>query len=171
MFQIRTNYNHAALKALTRALRKAMGRGRWHRILGWVAVGAAVLLVLLFILDGEPLDWSDVLALAAGIAVLAVLLWEDDLDAWLGGRLTYRTGSGDALAVFHETEYTISMTGIEGRWSYALIQAVCETDRYVVFLLDKRHGQMFDKERFQEGTPEAFLAFLTEKTGLPVKRV
>ena len=59
----------------------------------------------------------------------------------------------------------------ETHWNHAQIKAVYETEDYFVFFLSSRHGQVYDKHGFAEGTPEEFRTFISEKTGKPVEYI
>ena len=48
---------------------------------------------------------------------------------------------------------------------------VCETADFFVCFLGKKHGQIFAKSGFTQGTPEEFRTFIAEKTGKPVQYI
>lgn len=52
-----------------------------------------------------------------------------------------------------------------------LISGIAETEEYFVFAIDTHYGQVYAKSGLTGGTSQQFAAFLTERTGLPVRKV
>jgi len=59
----------------------------------------------------------------------------------------------------------------ESWWPYSHIRALGETEDYFVLLLDRSHGQIYDKKGFAWGAPDEFRDFIQRRTGLKVQRV
>ena len=139
-FTAETTVDLRAMAALSRASRRTLGRRRSIaiHIFCWVVLVLDLLLSLLFWLGGD-VPWLNLLL---GLMLLGALLFEDRINGALGLRL-----------VLPDTRQ---------------IQAVCETEDYFLLLLSRRHGQIYSKAGFTQGTLEAFRTFIAEKTGLPV---
>lgn len=67
--------------------------------------------------------------------------------------------------------YTVTTDTTETKYQYENITSLCETDRYFIFFLGKRHGQVFDKQGFRQGDPDAFRVWLGQKTGKTVQTI
>ncbi len=162
MFVIEQTYDFASLTVLCRAARKTVRRtARILRGVCWCifAVGAA-LCVLLLALGGMPELW--IWAVLA--ALLALLLLEDRINAWVA-RSQMVPGTAHSKTAFADDAYTVTTDTTETRFQYENVTNLCETERFFIFFLGKRHGQLFDKQGFQQGDPDAFRAFLERKTG------
>ena len=166
-FQIHSNYDHKALKTMSRVLRKTVRRKRSMviRAVVWLlAVLYAFLLVLLVLSGGFP----NVLEILVELIFLAELLFEDDLNAWIAAR-NLLPGTKEADTRFGPSEYVVTTQATETRMRYENIGVVGETKDSFVFVIGKRHCQLFPKSGLQSGTPDEFRAFIEEKTGLTAR--
>lgn len=172
-FQVHSHYDHKALKTIVRVLRKTVRR-KWNiafRVFGWLAVALIVLgQIALAALGAFSFGFGDALTFLIAAVMVALLLFEDDFNAWLAA-LNLLPGTRDADTRFTSDGYAVVTEEAETRWGYDKIQAVCETPDSFVFLLSKRHAQQFPKGGFSEGTPDEFRGFLAEKAGLSVRYV
>ena len=170
MYIIEQTYDLKSLTVLCRAARKTVRRTwRFLRIGMWAifALGCLCLLALLAIgsLGLEELPYLFVMAL-----MLALLLLEDRLNAWLALRQLV-PGTAHSTTTFTQEAYTVRTDSTETRWLYDNITALCETQDYFIFFLGKRHGQLFDKQGFRQGNAEGFRAFVEGKTGKTFQRL
>ncbi len=67
--------------------------------------------------------------------------------------------------------YVCRSQGGERWWLYSQIRVVVETGDYFALLLDRKHGQVYDKKGFSWGTEEEFRALIQKKTGLKIQVV
>lgn len=172
-FQIHSSYDHKALKTMARVLRKTMRRKRSIalRVFGWCAVTLFTLSeIALAAIGAFSLSAGDVAVLLAVVVMLATLLFEDDLNAWIAA-FSLIPGTREADTRFTSEGYLVTTQAAETRWTYARVVAVGETKDSFVFMLSKRHTQEFPKAGLSEGTPEEFRDFIAERTGLPVRYV
>ena len=177
-FQVHSNYDHKVFKTMSRVLRKTTNR-KIHvviRVFGWVSVTVYALLQLFLITgrfffswmgDYSP-DLAGILVALGLLAVLSGLLFEDDLNAWIAAA-NLMPGTREADTRFGPDGYVVVTQAAETRMYYKNIRLVGETADSFVFLIGKRHAQQFPKAGLTGGTAEEFRAFLTEKTGLPVR--
>ena len=166
-FLVRSVYDHHTLTVMSRALRKT--QRRWlsiaMRIFGWTVFSLSALFQILLALLGAFLwDTSEAVLFLAMFVILAALLGEDHLNSWIAS-WNLVPGTREAETAFGETEYECTTQAAVSRWPYANIRTLCETKDYFVFFLSKRHGQIYPKSGFAQGTPEAFREFVQEKTG------
>ena len=67
--------------------------------------------------------------------------------------------------------YVCRSQGGERWWPYSQIRVVVETRDYFALLLDRKHGQVYNKKGFSWGTEEEFRALIQKKTGLKIQAV
>ena len=173
-FLIQSVYDHKTLTALCRAMRKTLRRKRSIalRIFGWawVSLLAVFQMLLLVVMGTFILDFGEAVILLLMAAMIALLLGEDHLNAWTAA-LMLVPGSKDSKTRFSEGEYVCSNDAAVTQYPYENVGTVCEMRDYFVFFLGKRHGQIYPKSGFLEGTPEDFRDFIEEKTGLAIRYV
>ena len=172
-FLIRSVYDHKTLTAMCHAMRKTLKRG-WSiavRIFLWSCIIAVTVLnLLLAIMGAFVFDFDEFLVLLVVAVMLAFVLGEDHLNAWIAA-LNLVPGSKDSQTRFLDTEYVCTNDAAVTQLPYEKIGTVCELKDYFVFFLGKRHGQVYPKSGFLEGTPEDFRSFITEKTGKEIRHV
>ncbi len=168
MFEIEQTYDIKTLTALCRAARKTVRTwARALRVACWCILAAgAALSALLIALGGMPDLWM----WAVLIALLFLLLIEDKLNAWVALR-NLVPGTAHSTTVFAEDAYTVTTDTTQTRWEYENVTNLCETERYFIFFLGKRHGQCFDKQGFRAGEPDAFRTFIGQKTGKTIQQI
>ena len=72
---------------------------------------------------------------------------------------------------FGEDSYTVVTAATTSTFRYELIDALAESQDYIIFLMKKRYAQPLDKRTLTGGTVEEFKRFLEEKTGKTFRRV
>ena len=162
MFQIEQTYDLASLTALCRAARKTVQN--WRNVIRavcWVifALGVVILAASL-LLDGQ-LEFG---LLAAVAVLLLLLLFEDRLNGCISLRRLI-PGTAHSVTVFSGDAYTVTTDALKTRYQYENITTLCESERYFFLLLGNKHGQIFDKQGFQQGDPDAFRVWLEQRTG------
>jgi hypothetical protein len=171
--EVQTTYDQRTLTVMARVLRKTLRRGRSiaAHIFAWVDIALCVFLQIGFFLIGEfALDGLTVFMILVVLVLLCVIIFEDRLNGWTASRRMI-PGTREVQTVFAEDGYVMTTQAAETHWRYQNIQRVCETKDYFVFLLDKKHGQAFDKARFTRGTPEEFRDFIAEMTGITIESI
>ena len=163
-----THYDSSALTAMARCLRKTVRQKhskRSHR-LGWLVV----ILALLPILLGGPLDGRKMIMLAVGVIMVLALIFEDRLNGFVArSRMLKGTETSTALFDTENPDCFISGTAVgKSEFFYSSIVALAETDRYFVFVFSKNHAQVYDKSGLTGGTAGQFREFIAERTGKPV---
>ena len=168
-FVIETTYSQKGMTVMARTLRKTLRRKT--DILSNIFAGVAfVIALLLLIMDGWPFSFKGWITAVIALFMLTAVLWQDRLNGALAGRKML-PGMETVKAVFTEEKYINSTAAAETHWNHTQIKAVYETKDYFVFFLSDRHGQIYDKHGFSEGTPEEFRTFISEKTGKPVEYI
>ena len=175
-YRFETNFDQAALTAVSKCLRKTVRRKKSRRahIWGWLVIVWAAILVVMTQKNGFTFNLR---ALIAGIAVIVgalFLIFEDRTNAAFSMKNLVK-GMGCETAVFDSENpaFFISESNL-GRTenSYDMILVIAETENYFVFILDENHGQVYDKRNLTGGDVDAFRQFICERTGkeiVPVK--
>ena len=74
-------------------------------------------------------------------------------------------------AAFKEDGYVHRTQAGESWWPYRQIKTIVESRDHFAFLLDRTHGQIYDKHGFAWGDPDGFREFIQRKTGLKIQKV
>ncbi len=171
-FRFETEYNQKSMTALAGVLRKTIRakRSRRSHVFGWLVIALAVLLSLP--LGDEPftLDASTVITWVVSLILLFVLLFEDFLNGYVA-RKRMLAGLDKAVSIFDEEKYTSETKVGKTEWKYDVVELLAENKDYFVFVFDKNHAQVYDKQSLTGGTEEEFRNFLRAKTEKEFVRV
>ena len=171
-FEIRSDITNRSMTIASRAMRRVLRRKRsiiWA-IFGWSVFLFNALLLIPF--DGEPftLDAGTVISLLAEVMLLSVLLFQDRLSGMIACKNTL-AGTKEYHVVFGEESYTVVTEVTTSTFRYELIDAMAESQDYMILLMKKRYAQPLDKRTLTGGTVEECKRFLEEKTGKTFRRV
>ena len=156
----------------SRAMRKVLRRKRsilWA-IFDWSVFFINALLLIPF--DGEPftLDAGTVISLLVEVMLLSVLLFQDRFNGMIARKNTL-AGTKEYHVVFGEESYTVVTEVTTSTFRYEPIDALAESQDYIILLMKKRYAQPLDKRTLTGGTVEEFKRFLEERTGKSFRRV
>ena len=171
-FEIHSDITNRSMTIAARAMRKVLRRKRsilWA-IFGWSVFLFNALLLIPF--DGEPftLDVRTVTSLLVEVMLLSVLLFQDRFNGMIACKNTL-AGTKNYHIVFGEESYTVITEVTTSTFRYELIDALAESQDYIILLMKKRYVQPLDKRTLTGGTVEEFKRFLEEKTGKTFRRV
>ena len=171
-FEIRSDITNRSMAIASRAMRRVLRRKRssiWA-IFGWSVFFINALLLIPF--DGEPfaLDVRTVTSLLVEVMLLSVLLFQDRFNGMIACKNTL-AGTKDYHIAFGEESYTVVTEVITSTFRYEMIDAMAESQDYMILLMKKRFAQPLDKRTLTGGTVEEFKRFLEEKTGKTFRRV
>ena len=171
-FEIRSDITNRSMAIASRAMRRVLRRKRsiiWA-IFGWSVFFINALLLIPF--DGESftLDASTMISLLVEVMLLSVLLFQDRFNGMIACKNTL-AGTKAYHIAFGEESYTVVTEVITSTFRYELIDAMAESQDYIIFLMKKRYAQPLDKRTLTGGTVEEFKRFLKEKTGKTFRRV
>ena len=169
MFIIQTEINPKSMTALARMTRRTLRRGRNGpvRMLAWFIVALELFLTAVYIRAGAG-GWLVNVLLAC--IMLSCILGEDYVNGAVGLRQIL-PASRTVNATFKEDGYVHRTQAGESWWPYRQIRAIVESGSHYAFLLDRTHGQIYDKEGFTWGTSDEFREFIQRKTGLKIQRI
>ena len=171
-FEIHSGITNRSMTVAARAMRRVLRRKRniiWA-IFGWSVFLFNALLLIPF--DGEPfaLDVRTVTSLLVEVMLLSVLLFQDRFNGMIACKNTL-AGTKDYHIAFGEESYTVVTEVITSTFRYEMIDAMAESQDYMILLMKKRFAQPLDKRTLTGGTVEEFKRFLEEKTGKTFRRV
>ena len=171
-FEIRSDITNRSMAIASRAMRRVLRRKRniiWA-IFSWSIFLFNTLLLIPF--DGEPftLDASTMISLLVEVMLLSVLLFQDRFNGMIACKNTL-AGTKDYHIAFGEESYTVVTEVITSTFRYEMIDAMAESQDYMILLMKKRFAQPLDKRTLTGGTVEEFKRFLEEKTGKTFRRV
>lgn len=166
-FSFETRYDARAMTLMAKALRKTVGKKRSvrFRIFGWAIAGLALLVLLR---RGFVSDFGSVVMLAAVLAILAVLLFEDRINGYAAEKQML-PGTEKTVTVFRESGYVSETDAGKSEWNYEKIAAIAESTDFFVFIFGENHAQLYDKRHLQGGTAEDFRRFIEAATGKQVQ--
>ena len=169
MFIIQTEIDRKSMTALARMTRRTLRRGRNGpvRMLAWFVVVLELFLVFVYIRVGAG-GWLVNLLMAC--IMLACIWGEDRVNGAIGLRQIL-PASRSVNAAFKEDGYVHRTQAGESWWPYRQIRAIVESQDSFAFLLDRTHGQVYDKHGFAWGDPDGFREFIQRKTGLKIQKV
>ena len=171
-FEIHSDITNRSMTVAARAMRKVLRRKRsilWA-IFGWSVFLFNALLLIPF--DGEPfaLDVRTLTSMLAEVMLLSVLLFQDRFNGMIACKNTL-AGTKDYHIAFGEESYTVVTEVTTSTFRYELIDAMAESQDYIIFLMKKRYAQPLDKRTLTGGTVEEFKRFLEKKTGKDFRHV
>lgn len=171
-FEIHSDITNRSMAVAARAMRKVLRRKRniiWA-IFDWSVFFINALLLIPF--DGEPftLDAGTVISLLVEVMLLSVLLFQDRLNGMIACKNTL-AGTKKYHVAFDEDSYTVVTAATTSTFRYELIDALAESQDYIILLMKKRYAQPLDKRTLTGGTVEECKRFLEEKTGKEFRRV
>ena len=170
-FEIHSDITNRSMAIASRAMRKVLRR---KRSILWAVFGWSVFIfnALLIPFNGEPftLDASTVISLLVEVMLLSVLLFQDRFNGMIA-RKNALAGTKEYHVAFGEDSYTVVTAATTSTFRYELIDALAESQDYIILLMKKRYAQPLDKRTLTGGTVEEFKRFLEEKTGKTFRRV
>ena len=151
-FEIYSDITNRSMTIASRAMRKVLQRKSsilWA-IFGWSVFFINALLLIPF--DGEPytLDASTVISLLVEVMLLCVLLFQDRFNGMIACKNTL-AGTKNYHIVFGEESYTVITEVTTSTFRYELIDAMAESQDYMILLMKKRFAQPLDKRTLTGG--------------------
>ena len=171
-FEIHSDITNRSMAIAARAMRKVLRRKRsilWA-VFGWSAFFINALLLIPFNGETFTLDASTMISLLVEVMLLSVLLFQDRFNGMIARKNTL-AGTKDYHIAFGEDSYTVVTAATTSTFRYELIDALAESQEYIILLMKKRYAQPLDKRTLTGGTVEEFKRFLEEKTGKELRRV
>ncbi len=102
--------------------------------------------------------------------LLSVLLFQDRFNGMIARKNTLRAQRNIMSHSGEDSLYVVTAV-TTSTFHYELIDALAESQDYIILLMKKRYAQPLDKRTLTGGTVEEFKRFLEEKTGKTFRRV
>ena len=151
-FEIRSDITNRSMAIASRAMRRVLRRKRsiiWA-IFGWSVFFINALLLIPF--DGESftLDASTMISLLVEVMLLSVLLFQDRFIGMIARKNTL-AGTKEYHVAFGEDSYTVVTAATTSTFRYELIDALAESQDYMILLMKKHYVQPLDKRTLTGG--------------------
>ena len=135
-FEIHSDITNRSMTVAARAMRRALRR---KRSIVWAIFGWSVFLfnaLLLIPFDGEPfvLDVRTVTSMLVEVMLLSVLLFQDRFNGMIA-RKNALAGTKEYHVAFGEDPYTVVTAATTSTFRYELIDALAESQDYIIFLM------------------------------------
>lgn len=168
-FSFSTDYDFAALTAMSKVLGKTIQSKRRIivNIFGFLYIGLCLL--LLFITDFS-LHISTVVIYVVMLLVLLSIIFRNRYMAFWAKRGMIK-GTEHAYVEFHDDGYNSKTEVGESHFQYGSILNVAETKDYFIFVLSKVHSQAYAKKSMQGGSEEDFRNFIEQRTGKKIIKI
>lgn len=171
-FTFQTIYDHGALTAISRALRKT-----YHRKNSLITRIFMVLLLAFGLYASTPLGGHE-FKLTAGsvicyitlIIAAVTLFWEDGVNALFAKK---RFARGDCVidAQFDDEGFTIGSDDNKTYCVYQRINHLAETKYFYIFIFNEHRAEVFEKESLAGIEDETFREFICEKTEKQIVKI
>lgn len=171
-YSFETYFDHAALAAMSKALRKTMRKRKsiFMRVFALFFVAFAVYCSSPLAGREFSTSPSSLVSYLALFLLLTAVLFEDTINA-LAAQGKHIHKGDEVDAVFRDDAYEIRSDDGITFWQYHNILYLTETRYFFVFVFDQNHAQVFDKDSLTDATIEEFRVFIENKTQKKIKRI
>ena len=141
-FEIHSDITNRSMTMAARAMRRVLRRKRsimWA-ISGWTVFFINALLLIPF--DGEPfvLDVRTLTSMLVEVMLLSVLLFQDRFNGMIARKNTL-AGTKEYHVAFGKDSYSVVTAATTSTFRYELIDALAESQDYIILLVKKRYVQ------------------------------
>lgn len=171
-FCFQTLYDHGALTAIARAIRKVFHRKKN------IVTRIFMLIVLIFgVYSSTPLSGKELRFTGSSIVcyvtllfILLTLVWEDGVNALFAKK---RLPRGELLvdAVFDDEGVAIGTADNKSYCLYQRIKYLVETKYFYIFIFSENHAEVFEKDSLSGITDEEFREFICSKTQKQIQKI
>jgi len=172
LFIFETLYDQKALSVMAEALRKTIRKKNSKRshILGIIIIICAILLSLPGKNEEFVISVNFIITWIVIIIMVLTLMFEDKLKGFFAKKRML-PGTEKAVTTFKEDVYVLETNAGKTEFYYSNIFALAETEEYFVFVFNKNHAQVFDKNNMNGGSVQDFKKFITEKTQKQIQAI
>ncbi len=168
IFEINTCYTQKELAVISKALRKTLRKKKNKRI---NIFSIAIIIFALCMIISERTLLSTISNITPVIVLSIVLVFQDKINGFFAYKKAIK-GLENIKTIFTDDTYTsIASNMAQTQWKYSSVQCVAEDDNYIVFLIDDKHGQIYDKNEIDDDKLEQFRKFIEEKTNKKIIRI
>ncbi len=167
-----TLYDKKGLSIMAKALRKTTRKkkSRHSHILGILIIICAILLSLPGKNEEFTITINFVVTWAVIIIMVLALIFEDKLNGSIA-KNRMLPGTERSVTTFKENVYISETNAGKTEFYYSNIDAIAESAEYFVFIFNKNHAQLYDKNSLTNGTVESFRKFIIERTQKEIQAI
>ena len=171
-FGFQTLYDHAALTAIARAIRKT-----FHRKKNIVTRVFMLFIFIFGVYSSTPLSGkefrftgSSIICYITLLFIFLTLVWEDGVNAIFAKK---RLPRGEYLvdATFDDEGMTIGAGESKSYCAYQRIKYLVETKYFYIFIFNENHAEIFEKDSLTGISDEEFRTFICEKTQKSITKI
>jgi len=180
-FEVKMVYNRKDFYAFGNALlwrkantRSAMLLRKWGAYLfGGFLTLTGILGALEYLFLPEPAGGSASIVLYIAFMAIGVLLIYSKSPAALGRSAgkRYSAKGQELIYRFGEDRFSEHIPTSDIQMDYSVISRVLESQTHFFLFINQNAAHILRKDRFTQGDPAQFGAFLSAKTGLPVQKI
>ena len=171
-FVFETMYNQKGISVMAEALRKTIRKKKSKKQNLW-AILIIILVVILTIPKNNQefvITFNLVITWLAVIVMVFTFIFQDKINGYFA-RKRMIAGMEKSITTFKEESY-ISATNIgKTEFYYKNIFEVVESNDYFIFIFDKSHAQIYDKNGITKGNIDEFRTFIAEKTDKEIQKI
>lgn len=167
-FEFKTQYTQKELSVMAKVLRKTL-RKSINKKIHILGIFAIILGLLVIILE-HSLSLRTIMYAISIIVLSMILIFEDKLNGFLAYKRIVK-GMDNVTTVFTDESYTSIAELAQTEWKYTSIQCIAEDDNYFVFIIDNKHGQIYNKHSISNEEVEKFRIFIEDKTNKKIIKI
>ena len=164
-FIFETKYDQKGISVMAEALRKTIRKKKSKKQHLW-----AILIIILAVILTIPknneefvITFNLVITWLAVIVMVFTFIFQDKINGYFA-RKRMISGMEKSITTFKEDNY-ISATNIgKTEFYYNNILEIVEKNDYFIFIFDKSHAQIYDKNGITKGNIDEFRNLITKKT-------
>ena len=171
-FIFETKYDQKGISVMAEALRKTIRKKKSKKQHLW-----AILIIILAVILTIPknneefvITFNLVITWLAVIVMVFTFIFQDKINGYFA-RKRMISGMEKSITTFKEDNY-ISATNIgKTEFYYNNILEIVEKNDYFIFIFDKSHAQIYDKNGITKGNIDEFRNFITKKTDKKIQEI
>ena len=171
-FIFETKYDQKGISVMAEALRKTIRKKKSKKQHLW-----AILIIILAVILTIPknneefvITFNLVITWLAVIVMVFTFIFQDKINGYFA-RKRMISGMEKSITTFKEDNY-ISATNIgKTEFYYNNILEIVEKNDYFIFIFDKSHAQIYDKNGITKGNIDEFRNFITKKTDKKIQGI
>lgn len=164
-FVFETIYDQKGIAVMAEALRKTIRKKKSKKQHVW-----AILIIILAVMLSVPknneefvITFNLVITWIAVVVMVMAFIFQDKINGYFA-RKRMITGMEKSITTFKDDSY-VSETNIgKTEFYYTNILEIVENNDYFIFIFDKSHAQIYDKNGITKGNIDEFRNFITKKT-------
>lgn len=171
-FIFETKYDQKGISAMAEALRKTIRKKKSKKQHIW-----AILIIILAVILTIPknneefvITFNLVITWVAVLVMVFTFIFQDKINGYFA-RKRMITGMEKSITTFKDESYFSATNMGKTEFYYKNIFEVVENNDYFIFIFDKSHAQIYDKNGITKGNIDEFRTFITKKTDKEIRKI